>query len=130
MPWSETALPPVEGTLTGAKVVTTGPSNEKTFTKEPVCALPTRTDVSMSELVTMLVKHVRNELDTHDVVWHSLRRMIVAHGSALPKFMPCIVVEAPPVYEPFADANYANDVTGLSNVNEAREPESNCTSPL
>jgi len=96
MPWSETALPPVEGTLTGAKVVTTGPSNEKTFTKEPVCALPTRTDVSMSELVTMLVKHVRNELDTHDVVWHSLRRMIVAHGSALPKFVPAMDTEAPP----------------------------------
>jgi hypothetical protein len=36
MPWSETAPPPVEGTLTGAKVVTTGPSNVKMVTKEPV----------------------------------------------------------------------------------------------
>jgi hypothetical protein len=36
MPWSETALPPVEGTFTGAKVVTMGPSNEKRVTKEPV----------------------------------------------------------------------------------------------
>jgi len=50
----------------------------------------------MSELVTMLVKHVRNELDTHDVVWHSLRRMIVAHGSTLPKFVPAMDTEAPP----------------------------------
>jgi len=84
----------------------------------------------MSELGTLSVKHVSDELVTHDVVWHTLRRMIVAHGSALPKFMPFIVVEAPPVYGPFAAPISANDVTGLSNVNEAREPESNCTSPL
>jgi len=84
----------------------------------------------MSELGTLSVKHVSDELVTHDVVAHTLRKMIVAHGSALPKFMPFIVVEAPPVYGPFAAPIRANDVTGLSNVNEAREPESNCTSPL
>jgi len=84
----------------------------------------------MSELVTLSVKQISAELDTHDVVWHTLRRVIVAQGSALPKFMPAMVVEAPPVYGPFAAPISANDVTGLSNVNEAREPESNCTSPL
>jgi len=88
----------------------------------------------MSELGTLSVKHVSDELVTHDVVWHTLRRMIVAQGSALPKFRPVIVVEAPPVYGPFAYEPVRMlimpDVTGLSNVNEAREPESNCTSPL
>jgi hypothetical protein len=115
MPWSETALPPVEGTLYGAKVVTAGASNVKSATKEPLCACtppPTRTDVSMSEPVALSVRHVSDELVIHDVVWHTLSNVIVAHGSALPKFMPAIVVEAPPVYGPFAASISANDVTG------------------
>jgi len=84
----------------------------------------------MSEVVTLSVKHVSDELDCHDVVWHIFRTVIVAHGSLVPKLMPVTVTEAPPVYGPFADARYTDVVTGLSNVNEAREPESNCTSPL
>ena len=66
----------------------------------------------MSELVTPSVKHVSEELVIHDVVRHTLRSVIVADGSVLPKFVPATVTEAPPVYGPFAAPISANDVTG------------------
>jgi hypothetical protein len=66
----------------------------------------------MSELVTTSVKQVSDELVIHDVVRHTLRSVIVADGSVLPKFVPATVTEAPPVYGPFADPIIANDVTG------------------